>query len=260
MFGVQSGSVFHSPVPAYAAVSVPGPGSGVRALALLVSGRRRGPLTRLITPWSIGELTTPFLLLDYAEVPPGAERLTGTQPQSGAGTLAVVLDGQMSFEDATGAHGEVGSGGFVWMPAAHAVWRGGAAERPLRVFRLWISLTDAVQATPSVDEAVAPQAVEEEGPARVILGQFGRARSPIRTAPAGINLLHVRLKDRERWRYPAPAGHNVTWLAVDRGGLELNHGGRVYWEQVGVFGDSGGPVEVQADGDTSFLLGSARRR
>jgi hypothetical protein len=69
----------------------------------------------------------------------------------------------------------------------------------------------------------------------------------------------VSLKDGERWRYAAPDGHNVTWLAVDRGGLQLREGERVYWEQVAVFGDSGGVIEAQADGDTSFVLGSARR-
>jgi hypothetical protein len=34
----------------------------------------------------------------------------------------------------------------------------------------------------------------------------------------------------------------------------------VYWEQMAVFGDSGGVIEAEADGDTSFLLGSARRQ
>jgi hypothetical protein len=70
----------------------------------------------------------------------------------------------------------------------------------------------------------------------------------------------VRLKDREDFRYAAPDGHNVTWLAVDRGGLQLQEGERVLWEQIAVFGDSAGVIEVQADGETSFVLGSARSR
>ncbi len=68
----------------------------------------------------------------------------------------------------------------------------------------------------------------------------------------------MRLRNGQRWRYAAPDGHNVTWLAVDRGGLQLQ-GERVYWEQIAVFGDSAGVIEAQADGDTSFVLGSARR-
>jgi len=46
-----------------------------RRIALLASGRRHGPITRLITPSDIGELTKPFIFLDYAEVAPGPRPL-----------------------------------------------------------------------------------------------------------------------------------------------------------------------------------------
>jgi redox-sensitive bicupin YhaK (pirin superfamily) len=261
MFGVESGAAFHFPVRPHAATAVTGPGAGPRPLALLASGRRHGPITRLITPWNIGELTTPFVFLDYAEVRAESPPLLGIQPHSSIATLTVVLNGALSFEDATGRHGNVRAGGFAWMDAAHAVWRGGAAsDEPLRVFQLWISLPALRQSSPAVSEGITPQQVEQEGPVSVILGQFGRARSPLRSAPAGINCLRVTLRDGQRWHYAAPEGHNVTWLAVDRGGLQLQQGERVYWEQIGVFGDSSGVIEAQADGDTSFLLGSARRQ
>ena len=95
---------------------------------------------------------------------------------------------------------------------------------------------------------------------RVLLGGFGRASSRIRQAPAGVNFFHVRLKDRQDFRYAPPEGHNVTWLAVDRGSLQLPEGERVLWEQIALFVDCAGVIEVQADGDTSFVLGSAKRR
>jgi len=84
---------------------------------------------------------------------------------------------------------------------------------------------------PVPSEAIVPQRVEAEGPVRVILGRFGRAVSRIHGAPADINYFHVRLKDGQRWCYIAPTGHNVTWLAVDRGGLQLQEGERVYWSR-----------------------------
>jgi len=106
---------------------------------------------------------------------------------------------------------------------------------------------------------VASQKFDEVGPVRVFLGRFGRTRSRISNVLADINFFHVRLKDGQRWRYVAPDGHDVTWLAVDRGGLHLQEGERVYWEQIAVVGDSAGVIEAQAQGDTSFVLGSARR-
>src|SRR4029079_785568 len=101
---------------------------------------------------------------------------------------------------------------------------------------------------------IAPAAVQEDGPVRVILGSFGRARSAIR-APTGINYFHVRLQNGERWRYEPPAGHDVAWLAVDQGQLWSHE--RIDAEQIAVFEESNGAIEVQAQGDTSFVFGSS---
>jgi len=97
------------------------------------------------------------------------------------------------------------------------------------------------------------------GVVRVVLGQIGRARSRIGHAPPDLNYFHVRLKDGQRWRYAAPDGHNVTWLAVDRGACAWRRDGRVLREQVALFGRSPGVIEVQAEGESSFVLGSARQ-
>jgi len=52
----------------------------------------------------------------------------------------------------------------------------------------------------------------------VILGRFGRARSPIHELE-GINYFHVRLENGQQWQYEPPAGHTIAWLAVDQGRL-----------------------------------------
>ena len=229
-----------------------------RPIVLLESGRRHGPITRLITPWRMGELTTPFVFLDHAEIARGSQSLCGVQPDSGIASLTVVLEGAVSFEDASGARGEVHAGGLVWMKAANGIWRG-SASTALRVWQLWISLPSSCADSPHVTQGIAPRDVEEDWTARVLLGQFGSARSRVRGAPPDINCLHVRLRHGQRWRYRAPDGHNVTWLAVDRGGLQLQSSGRVHAQRIALFADSPGVVEAQADGDTSFLLGSAPR-
>ena len=63
-----------------------------RRIALLASGRRHGPITRLVTPWDIGELTKPFIFLDYAEVAPGPRPLFGICRHSSTATLTVALN------------------------------------------------------------------------------------------------------------------------------------------------------------------------
>jgi redox-sensitive bicupin YhaK (pirin superfamily) len=261
MFGVESGAAFHCPVGRHGATSVTGPRTGARALVLLASGPRYGAITRLIAPWNIAELTRPFVFLDYAEVAAHSPPLLAIQPPASIATLTLVLNGALSFKDASGGLGKIRAGGFAWMNAAHADWRGStASDEPLRVLQLWISLAALRHSSPAVSEVVTAQEVQQQGPVSVILGQFGRARSPLRDAPAGINCFRVTLRDGQRWHYAAPDGHNVTWLAVERGGLQLRVGGRVDCQQLAVFGDSGGVIEAQAQGDTSFVLGSASRQ
>ena len=230
--------------------------AGARQIALTTRGRRHGPITRLVSPSDIGELIKPFVFLDHAEVASRPEPLFGIHPHSGIATLTVVLSGGLAYEDTTGKKGSVPTGGLEWMKAGNGVWHDGGPTpgEPLRVFQLWIALPPSEENASPESQYIAPDAVQEDGPARVILGRYGRARSPIR-APAGINYLHVRLKDRQRWRYVPPEEHTVAWLAVDQGGLRSPAPIRA--GELAVFEESDGAIELDADGDTSFVLGSA---
>ena len=259
MFGLD-----FSPAPARrehapAATSSEGVSARTRRVVLLRSGRRHGPITRLMTPWDIGELTQPFLFLAYSEFAPGWQPLLAVHPQPGIATLTLVLSGTLAYRDATGTERTLGAGGCSWTTAGEYVRHdsGRVAGEPLRAFHLWITLPAAAESSAAGNRYLESHEMQEEGPVRVILGQFGGARGSL--AAPGINYFHVRLRDGEQWRYLAPEGHNVTWLAVDHGGVRLREGERVYWEQIALFGDSRGEIELQADGETSFVLGSTRR-
>jgi redox-sensitive bicupin YhaK (pirin superfamily) len=228
----------------------------VRGIALKTRGRRHGPITRLASPSDIGELIKPFVFLDYAEVVPRPEPLFGIHPHSGIATLTTILRGGLAYEDTTGAKGTVPAGGLEWMKAGNGVWHDGGATpgETLRAFQLWVALPPSEENSPAESRYVMPEDVQAEGPARVILGRHGRASSVIR-APEGMSYLHVRLKDGERWRYEPPAGHDIAWLAVDAGGLRAPSA--IDAGELAVFEESNDAIELQARGDTSFVLGSA---
>ena len=254
-FSTALGELLHlNGTPSPTGVSV-----GSRRIALLRSGRRHGRITRLISPWDIGELTQPFVSLGYSELAPGAKTVVGVQP--GIGTLTLVLSGVLVFEEALGNKGMVAAGGFSWAAPGEVVWHAGgrATDEPLRTLQLWVELPWTPASSTAESQCVAPHEVQEERSVRVILGQIGRARSRIGHAPPNLNYFHVRLTDGQRWRYAAPDGHSVTWLAVDSGGLQLEEDGRVWREQVALFERSRGVIEVQAEGETSFVFGSARQ-
>jgi redox-sensitive bicupin YhaK (pirin superfamily) len=227
-----------------------------RRIVHATRGRRHGPITRLVSPSDIGELIKPFVFLDHAEVAPRPEPLFGIHPHSGIATLTTILRGGLVYEDTTGKSGSVPTSGLEWMKAGNGVWHDGGPSpgEPLRAFQLWVALPASEENSTAESQYVAPDTVQQEGPVRVILGRYGRASSAIR-APAGINYFHVLLKDGERWRYTPPAGHTVAWLAVDKGGVWS--GAPIGEGELAVFEESEAPIEIEADGDTSFVFGSA---
>jgi len=220
-----------------------------------VQGRQHGPIKRLVSPSDIGELIKPFVFLDYAQVPP-ANSMFGIHPHSGIATLTVVISGALVYEDTTGKSGSVEAGGLEWMKAGGGVWHDGhpSGSEPLRVYQLWAALPPSEENAPAESQYVAAAEVQHDGPARVVLGQSGRARSVIR-APHGINYLHVKLKDGEHWRYTPPAGHTVAWVSVYEG--ELHTPDIVRAETLAVFEESESAIDFVANGETAFVLGSA---
>ena len=227
-----------------------------RQIVFRSAGRRHGPITRLVSPSDVGEMIKPFVFLDHGEVPFTGKPLFGIHPHSGIATLTTVLQGGLAYEDTTGKHGQVNEGGLEWMKAGKGVWHdGGPVEGdPLRVFQLWIALPADQELSSPESQYIPSDAVEQEGPVRVLLGQHGLARSPIR-APDGINYFHIRLKDGQQWQYIPPEGHTVAWLSVDKGSLASTD--RIREGELAVFEESDNAIEVHAVGDTSFVFGSA---
>ena len=237
-------------------LEAPAPSRAARRIVLRTAGRRHGPITRLVSPSDVGEMIKPFVFLDHGQVSYIGKPLFGIHPHSGIATLTTVLQGGLAYEDTTGKQGQVKEGGLEWMKAGKGVWHdGGPLEGdPLRIFQLWIALPADEELSSPESQYIPSDAVQQKGPVRVLLGQLGLARSPIR-APGGINYFHIRLKNGQQWQYIPPDGHTVAWLSVDKGSLastELVRGG-----ELAVFEESENAVEVRAVGDTSFVFGSA---
>lgn len=230
--------------------------ASVRRIVFRTAGRKRGPINRLMSPSDVGEMLKPFVFLDHAEVRYTGPELAGIHPHSGIATLTTVLQGGLAYGDTTGKSGQVPTGGLEWMKAGRGVWHdGGALEGdPLRVFQLWVALPPAEESSAPESQYIPPHYVQADGPVRVILGQHGNARSPIR-APDGIDYFHVRLNDGERWSYTPPRGYDVAWLAIDKGRLFGSQ--MVGPGELAVFEQGEGTVDVRAEGPTSFVFGAA---
>jgi redox-sensitive bicupin YhaK (pirin superfamily) len=233
--------------------------SAVREITHRTRGRKRGPITRLVSPSDLGEAMKPFVFLDHAvfgdrDAPMDKSLLW--HPHSGIATVTVVLEGSIEYAETTGKAGTVQAGGVEWMRAGGGVWHTGAAGRGhVRVFQLWVALPPELENGPVASHYVTPDEIPSVGPARVILGSYDGAKSPIAALP--MTYLSVDLKAGERWSYHPAKGHTTAWVAVDSGTLRAPS--PVAGGEVAIFEPSERPLDFLAQGDTRFVLGSAAR-
>ena len=244
-----------------AATAITPAATAARAIVYRTFGSQHGPIVRLMSPGDLGEFLKPFVFLDlFGFDTTGDHKGFGMHPHSGIATLTWLIEGDTLYEDTTGEQGVLRAGGVEWMRAGNGVWHDGApapGTKRVQGFQLWVALPAAEENAPAQSIYLAPSQVPTEGPARVLLGRYGAAQSPV-PAPAPMNYLAVQLKDGEHWRYTPPAGHTVGWVAVSAGRLGTGTGGEpIGTGELAVFEESGAAIDVVARGDTSFVLGSA---
>lgn len=228
-----------------------------RELVLRTEGSEHGGITRLVSPGDIGELIKPFIFVDRFELDSRNGKMR-MHPHSGIATVTAVLDGTFAYRESTGAQGELPTGGVEFMSAGGGVWHQGMAADGAQVlgFQLWLALPPEDENAKARSQYLAPDDVPHAGPARVLIGKYSTAISPIQPR-AAINYLHVVLADGERWRYLPPPGHTVAWVAVAGGALQTS--GTVLGLEVAVFEESEQAIDFVAVGRTEFVLGSAAK-
>ncbi|MFN3472994.1 MAG: pirin family protein [Blastomonas sp.] len=228
----------------------------MRQVALRTSGRIQGPIRRLVSPDDIGRLIKPFVFLDLATPMPGPSGFLRWHPHSGIATVTVIVKGAVRYQETTGASGELRAGAVEWMASGKGVWHTGApiGTDPLLGLQLWVALGPELEGSPPASQYVDADTVPNAGPARVILGAYEGAHSPVQ-APPGLTYLDVRLGRGETWRFAPPAGQTVAWLAVHEGSIG-GTAAATYGELV-VFGESEEAIEITARTDVGLVLGAA---
>jgi redox-sensitive bicupin YhaK (pirin superfamily) len=209
-----------------------------------------------MSPGDLGEVLKPFVFLDLIDINRASFPNFGLHPHSGIATLTHLFEGDVRYEDTTGATGVLPQGGVEWFKAGHGAWHGGGAgdSERTRGFQLWVALPAEHELGPVESIYQAPEDIARDGPARVLLGAHGVAASPLK-APASMNYLAVHLKAGESWRYQPPADHEVAWIALGKGRLATPE--PVDAGELAVFEPSNAAIDLYAVDDTEFVLGSA---
>lgn len=228
-----------------------------RPIVFRTRGQTHGPVTRLMSPGDLGERLKPFVFLDLVDLKPSARPPRfGMHPHSGIATLTFLLEGDVSYEDTSGKSGILPAGGVEWMRAGNGVWHTGEmpTNASVRGFQLWIALPPSEENAAPESMYLASSAVPQAGPVRVMLGRYGAAQSSI-PAPSDMAYLSVQLKAGEHWRYTPPDNHDVAWLAICDGRISAPD--IVEAGELVIFRESRQAIDIVAQADTSFVLGSA---
>jgi len=227
-----------------------GPAQAVppRAVLRKTRGQSHGPVTRLMSPSDLGRLLKPFVFLDLVEADTANLPKFPKHPHSGIATVSVVTKGDMRFHYPTEGEGVIAYGGLEWMRAGGGIWHGdeaSAGDSPsVQAFQLWIALPPELEYGPSLSQLIEAPSTPKVGVARVMIGQYGGAKSPAQ-APDGITYLLITLAAGDRWTFEPPAGQTVAFLAVAQGGA-LDAADRLSAGELAVFEQSETPIAVQA--------------
>ena len=230
-----------------------------RTVIFRTKGRRHGPITRLMSPGDLGQHLKPFVFLDLFQGNLLRGGGMGLHPHSGIGTVTVLVEGDMTFDDGIDGRGAIDYGGVEWMRAGGGVWHGkelspGKSENTTG-FQLWIALPPELENSEPQSQYLESSAIPDLAPARLIVGSYGGVQSPIK-APAGLNYLLVTLAAGENWTYAPPEGHKVAWIAVATG--QLAGATPVATGELAVLDDSAASVVLTGGpSGAKFVLGSA---
>ena len=228
----------------------------LRKIVQRTRGNHEGPITRLMSPGDLGEVLKPFVFLDLFDMEKTSFPGLGLHPHSGIATVSYLFEGDVRYEDTSGATGILTKGGVEWLKAGHGAWHGGGPgdSGRTRGFQLWVALPPEHELAAVESVYQAPDAVKRVGPARVLVGTHGGVASPL-NAPVSMNYLAVRLNVGESWSYQPPASHTVGWIALATGRLLTPES--VEAGELAIFEPSNGVIDFHADAAAEFVLGSA---
>jgi redox-sensitive bicupin YhaK (pirin superfamily) len=121
-------------------------------------------------------------------------------------------------------------------------------------FVMWLALPPTHELAAPRELLVDADEIPVEGNARVLLGRFNRAQSLL-PLPSLATCLFVELRASEVWRYDPPEGHDVFWMVVCTGSVDV--GEPINEGELVIFDRSGVSVDVLTQGGCSVIIGSA---
>ena len=226
------------------------------------------PVRTLFSYQSMGELLSPFLMLDYASptrfLPATTAKGVGLHPHRGFETVTIVYEGELAHKDSAGNSGTIGLGDVQWMTAgagilheemhsAQFTQQGGM----LSMAQLWVNLPANQKMTPPAYQAIEAERIpciqfeNDQGTARLIAGNHAGLCGPAKTHTA-MQVWDLQIKKGAVISLPA-ANDWSTALAILHGQVKTDEGLAGDGSLI-TYSQAGSGIELVASEDTHALL------
>ena len=226
------------------------------------------PVRTLFSYQSMGELLSPFLMLDYASptrfLPATTAKGVGLHPHRGFETVTIVYEGELAHKDSAGNSGTIGLGDVQWMTAgagilheemhsAQFTQKGGM----LSMVQLWVNLPANQKMTPPAYQAIEAEQIptiqleNDQGRARLIAGNHAGLSGPAKTHTA-MQVWDLQIKKGAVISLPA-ANDWSTVLAILHGQVKTDKGLAEDGSLI-AYSQAGSGIELAASEDTHALF------
>jgi redox-sensitive bicupin YhaK (pirin superfamily) len=226
------------------------------------------PVRTLFSYQSMGELLSPFLMLDYASptafTPSVEAKGVGPHPHRGFETVTIVYKGELAHKDSAGNSGMIGPGDVQWMTAgagilheemhsAQFTQQGGM----LSMAQLWVNLPANQKMTPPGYQAIEAERIpsiqfdNDQGTARLIAGDHAGFCGPAKTHTA-MQVWDLQIKKGAVISLPAP-NYSTAALAILQGQVKTDKGLAGDASLI-TYSHAGAGIEVSASQDTHALF------
>ncbi len=231
--------------------------TNIRGVEEIVPGQQHGEITAAIGSEGLRRRLAPFVFLDHFDVRTDKEWGFPYHPHSGVATFTFPRTSRLRHEDTGGNSGFVAKGGVQWMAAGGGLWHQELYEPDegrVEGLQLWMILPPELESGPVAYQEIEPVDLPVTGDTRVLAGSYGATSSPVQT-PYPFNYFEVVLT-QPGWEFDPPDGHDVAWLYVAEGEIEVG-GRRASAGDVVAFERLPGRLQVSGGVGSRFVAGTA---
>lgn len=228
------------------------------------------PVKNLFSYDRLGQMISPFLLLDYAAPydfdATQAQRGVGSHPHRGFETVTIAYQGEVEHKDSHGGGGVIKTGDVQWMTAGSGVVHqefhssdyaehGGLFE----MVQLWVNLPAADKMTTPRYQALSAadipvQSLDDRGSQlRVIAGDYQQVKGAAATF-SPVNVWDLSLQKGLVRSFQLPAQHN-TIVVVLQGAVRINTSHEIQDHSIVLFAkDDEAEILIEALETTKLLI------